>query len=148
MILLVDGFKTNFKNKKLKKSKNEFQKIRSFFSFDNEIEKRVMKNFKIRFVFKSKNELYFRYKDYFDFCFLKLVLGQNRFKKKIIFFRFSLFHLIIKIEKWKILFEIWFFISNQKTNNKIVIFISKVAKSNTDNLSRIITIVYILKALT
>ena len=148
MILLVDGFKTNFKNKKLKISKNEFQKIRSFFSFDNEIEKRVMKNFKIRFVFKSKNELYFRYKDYFDFCFLKLVLGQNRFKKKKIFFRFSLFHLIIKIEKWKILFEIWFFISNQKTNNKIVIFISKVAKSNTDNLSRIITIVYILKALT
>ena len=89
MILLVYGFKTNFKNKKLKKSKNEFQKIRSFFSFDNEIEKRVMKNFKIRFVFKSKNELYFRYKDYFDFCFLKLVLGQNRFKKKIFFSFFT-----------------------------------------------------------
>ena len=63
-------FKINFKKEKSKfsnsffdsMSKNEFQKIISFFSFGYEIEK--WKIFKIRFVFKSKNELYFRYMDY------------------------------------------------------------------------------------
>ena len=46
---------------------------------------------------------------------------QNKFKK--IFFCFSLFNSIIKFKEWKIFFEIRFFISNQKTNYKILNFI-------------------------
>ena len=46
---------------------------------------------------------------------------ENRFKKS--FFCFSFFNSIIKFEKWKIFFKICFFISNQKTNYKILNFI-------------------------
>ena len=70
------------------------------------------------FDFKSKNKL-----ENFDFRFLKLVLNQNRFKKKKFFFCFSFFSSIIKIEKWKMFFEIRFFISNQKMKYEIVIII-------------------------
>ena len=69
-------------------------------------------------------EINFHYlllKGYVHFRFLKLVLNQNRFKK--IFFRFSFFYLVIKIEKWKMFFEIRFFIWNQKAKYNIVIFI-------------------------
>ena len=83
-----------FQNKKLK---NERIPWNSFFDFKSKIE------------FKN-----------FDCCFLKSVVNQSRFKKN--FFRFSFFNSIIKFKKWKIFFEIWLFISNQKTNFKILKF--------------------------
>ena len=74
-------FKTKFEKRKSNfsnsffdfKSKSEFQKVLSFFNFGYEIEKwKKEKFFKICFVFKSKDELYFRYTNYktkwfFDF---------------------------------------------------------------------------------
>ena len=68
------------------------------------------------FDLKSENEF-----QNFDFCFLKLVLNQNRVKKNSL--HFSFFNALIKFEKWKIFFEIRFFISVQKANYEIVIFI-------------------------
>ena len=74
-------FKTSFKKQKSKfsnslfdfKSKNEFQKVLLFFNFGYEIKK--WKIFKIRLVFKSKNELYFRYTDFW--CFLSQLQYKN-----------------------------------------------------------------------
>ena len=87
----------------------------SFFNFITKTEKG--KNFlKLIFWFQIKNE----FKN-FDFRFLKLVWNQNRFKKN--FFCFSFFNSIMKFEKWKIFFEIRFFISNQKTNYEILDFV-------------------------
>ena len=69
-------FKISFKKQNSKfdfKSKNEFRKVLSFFNFGYEIEK--WKIFKIHFVFKSKNELYFRYMDFW--CFLSQLQHRN-----------------------------------------------------------------------
>ena len=86
----------------------------SFFNFITKIEK--WKNF-LKFIFWFEIKKWIR-----KFCFLKLVLNQNRVKKKF-FFRFSFFNALIKFEKWKIFFEIRFFISDQKVNYEIEIFI-------------------------
>ena len=64
-------FKISFKKQKSKysnsffdfKSKNEFQKLFHFSILVMKLKHEKWKIFKIRFVFKSKNELYFRYAD-------------------------------------------------------------------------------------
>ena len=93
---------------------NEFWKF-FIFQFQN----KKLKNERILwnsfFDFKSKIEF-----ENFDFCFLKSVLNQSRFKK--IFFCFSFFNSIIKFKKWKMFFVIQLFISNQKINFKILKF--------------------------
>ena len=145
-----------------------YRKYNSFFNLKT---KRVLKFFIFRFSislptlkkrkifwnsffdFKSKNEF-----ENFDFCFLKLVLNQNRLKKDFLpFFIFSFnnqnwkmkdafwnsfFHFKSKSELRNFNFHFMKSVINQNMKNW------KVAKINTDNLSRIITIVYRLKALT
>ena len=87
-------FKTNFKKQKSKcsnsffdlKLENEFQKILSFFNFDNEIEKwKKKKKIKIRFVFKSKNELYFLYTDLTSVYISSIQFSVAFFDWKLIF---------------------------------------------------------------
>ena len=78
LFLNLFWFKINLKKQKSKfsnsffnfKSKNKSQKVLSFFNFGYEIENEI---FKIRFVFKSKNELYFRYthSDWLPFSYQK-----------------------------------------------------------------------------
>ena len=70
------------------------------------------------FDLKSKNEF-----ENFDFCFLKLVLNQNRFIDSIDFFRFSFFNSIIKFEKWKVFFEIRFLFQIKKRITKFWILL-------------------------
>ena len=78
----------------------------SFFSFITQIEKRQIFWNSI-FDSKTKNE----FKN-FDFCFLKLVLNQNRFKKN--FFSFLLFQFHNQIWKMKDIFWNSFFHSKSK----------------------------------
>ena len=78
LFLNLFWFKINLKKQKSKfsnsffnfKSKNKSQKVLSFFNFGYEIENEI---FKISFVFKSKNELYFRYthSDWLPFSYQK-----------------------------------------------------------------------------
>ena len=101
------------------------------------------------FDLKSKNEF-----ENFDFCFLKLVVKQNRLKKEFFLFSFNdqnwkmkdafsnlFFHFKSKNELQNCKFHFTKSVINQNMKNW------KVVKTNTNNLSRIITIAYRLKTL-
>ena len=118
-LLTLFWFKTSFKKLKSEfsnssfdfKSENEFQKVLSFFNFVYEIEKWKMKNFQLRFVFKSINKLYFRYTD----CESVGRKGHSIFVLKwnwiLSFFRFS-----FSLSNWKLNFKskFWFSIKIKK----------------------------------
>ena len=87
----------------------------SFFSFKIKIEK--WKKF-LKFIFWFQIKKWIR-----KFWFLFFEIGFKLKQIQKIFFRFSFFNSIIKFEKWKIFFEIRFFISNQKIIFKILKFV-------------------------
>ena len=81
---------------------NQKMDFKKFFYFSISLMKlknEKWKKFKIRFVFKSKNELYFRYTDYQSFWVHFLFWNQKMNFKK--FFCFSILVMKWENEKWQ-----------------------------------------------
>ena len=98
--------------------------VSKFFIFHFSISKQKFKNERIfrNLFFDFKSEKWIR-----KFWFLSFEIGfKSKQIQKKFFLRFSSFNSITKFEKWKIFFEIRFFISNQKINFKILKFVFRV----------------------